>query len=83
MTGGKDRRSAPASPFVWAFAISQMAGWGVLYFSFSLLVGPMEAELGWSKTDLNGALTVGLPNVVGHGRVWQKVWGFSCALGCS
>jgi len=60
MTGAEDRRHAPSSSFVWAFAISQMAGWGVLYFSFTLLVGPMEAELGWSKTDLNGALTVGL-----------------------
>jgi MFS family permease len=60
MTGAEDRRHAPSSPFVWAFAISQMAGWGVLYFSFTLLVGPMEIELGWSKTDLNGALTVGL-----------------------
>lgn len=60
MTGAEDRRHAPSSPFVWAFAISQMAGWGVLYFSFTLLVGPMEVELGWSKTDLNGALTVGL-----------------------
>ncbi len=60
MTAAEVRRYAPSSPFVWAFAVSQMAGWGVLYFSFSLLVGPMEAELGWSKTDLNGALTVGL-----------------------
>ena len=60
MTAADDRRFAPSSPFVWAFAFSQMAGWGVLYFSFSLLVGPMEAELGWSRTDLNGALTVGL-----------------------
>lgn len=58
--GGEDRRFEASSPFVWAFAISQTAGWGVLYFSFSLVVGPMEAELGWSRTDLNGALTAGL-----------------------
>ncbi len=58
--GGDDRRFEASSPFVWAFAISQTAGWGVLYFSFSLVVGPMEAELGWSRTDLNGALTAGL-----------------------
>lgn len=60
MTGSDDRRFEASSPFVWAFAISQTAGWGVLYFSFALVVGPMEAELGWSRTDLNGALTAGL-----------------------
>src|SRR6186997_3035532 len=54
------RRFEPSSPFVWGFAVSQLAGWGILYFGFSLFVGPMEAELGWSRTDLNGALTVGL-----------------------
>lgn len=58
--GGEDRRFEASSLFVWAFAISQTAGWGVLYFSFALVVGPMEAELGWSRTDLNGALTAGL-----------------------
>ena len=58
--GGEDRRFEASSPFVWAFAISQTACWGVLYFSFALVVGPMEEELGWSRTDLNGALTAGL-----------------------
>jgi predicted MFS family arabinose efflux permease len=58
--GGAERLHEPSSPFVWGFAISQLAGWGVIYFAFSLFVGPMEAELGWSRTDLNGALTAGL-----------------------
>lgn len=60
MTGGDEKRYTPSSPFVWAFAITQTTGWGVIYFAFSLFIGPMEAELGWSRTDINGALTAGL-----------------------
>jgi sugar phosphate permease len=45
---------------VWALALSQFVGWGTLYFAFSLFVNPMGQELGWSATELNGALTLGL-----------------------
>lgn len=46
--------------FVWLLAAAQLVAWGTLYYSFAVAVGPMEAELGWSKTTLNGALSVGL-----------------------
>ena len=45
---------------VWGLALGQLIGWGTLYFAFALFVAPMEEELGWSRADLNGALTVGL-----------------------
>ena len=45
---------------IWALCVSQTAAWGTLYYSFSLYVAPMQAELGWSATDLNGALSLGL-----------------------
>ncbi|MFN4281003.1 MAG: MFS transporter [Alphaproteobacteria bacterium] len=45
---------------VWALCVSQTAAWGTIYYSFSLYVGPMRAELGWSVPALNGALTLGL-----------------------
>ncbi|HLI10841.1 MAG TPA: MFS transporter [Alphaproteobacteria bacterium] len=41
-------------------AATQLVSWGSLYYSFSLFVTPMERELGWSKTDLNGAVSLGL-----------------------
>jgi MFS family permease len=41
-------------------SVSQLVSWGCLYYSFSLFVVPMEADLGWSRTTLNGALSVGL-----------------------
>jgi len=51
---------AASSPLVWGLAVGQLVGWGTLYFAFPLFVAPMEAELGWSRTELNGALTLGL-----------------------
>ena len=45
---------------VWALALAQVVSWGSLYYAFSLFVVPMEAELGWSRSDTNGALSLGL-----------------------
>ncbi|MCR6628970.1 MAG: MFS transporter [Magnetospirillum sp.] len=46
--------------FVWLLAAAQLVAWGSLYYAFTVAVVPMETELGWSKTTLNGALSVGL-----------------------
>jgi predicted MFS family arabinose efflux permease len=46
--------------FIWALSTAQLVSWGTLFYSFSLFILPMERELGWSKTDLNGALSAGL-----------------------
>jgi len=45
---------------VIALAAAQLVSWGSIYYSFSLFVVPMEAELGWSRTALDGALSAGL-----------------------
>lgn len=45
---------------VFALAAAQLVSWGTIYYSFSLFVVPMERELGWSRTALNGALSAGL-----------------------
>jgi MFS family permease len=45
---------------LWPLGLAQMTSWGTIYFSFSLFLEPMQAELGWSQPALNGALTVGL-----------------------
>jgi MFS family permease len=56
MTAASPRRWT----MIWALCVSQTAAWGTLYYSFSLYVAPMRAELGWSATELNGALSLGL-----------------------
>lgn len=45
---------------VWSLATAQLVSWGALYYGFSLFVVPMEADLGWSRANLNGALSFGL-----------------------
>lgn len=47
-------------PLIWALAIAQLVSWGSIYYGFSLFVVPMEAELGWSRAAINGALSLGL-----------------------
>lgn len=44
----------------WALALAQLVSWGSVYYSFSLLVVPMEHSMGWSRTSMNAALSVGL-----------------------
>lgn len=40
--------------------ISQICTWGAFYYAFPLIAVVMQTELGWTKSDLYGALTVGL-----------------------
>ena len=47
-------------PLVAALAVAQLVSWGTIYYSFSLFVVPMEAELGWRRETINGALSLGL-----------------------
>jgi sugar phosphate permease len=45
---------------IWGTALTQLIGWGTLFLPFSIVLEPMEAELGWSRGEINGALTAGL-----------------------
>lgn len=45
---------------VLALAVGQLVAWGTLYYAFAILVAPMGAEFGWSKAEMNGALSLGL-----------------------
>lgn len=43
-----------------ALAFGQITSWGILYYGFSVFVGPMEAELGWSRAALTGGFSAAL-----------------------
>lgn len=47
-------------PLIAALSVAQLVSWGTIYYGFSLFVVPMAAELGWSRTSINGALSLGL-----------------------
>ncbi|MBL0932963.1 MAG: MFS transporter [Alphaproteobacteria bacterium] len=46
--------------FVVWFSIAQLIVGGALYYSFAVIAGPMERDLGWTKPEIYGALTLGL-----------------------
>jgi len=48
-----------SSPFIIGLGVAQICSWGTLYYSFPLVAPAMEADLGWSKTAIYGAATVG------------------------
>ena len=45
---------------VWPLSLAQLLSWGTLYYSFPLLIEPMQHDLGWSRPTMSGALTLGL-----------------------
>jgi MFS family permease len=44
----------------WRLSLGQIVAWGVLYYAFTVVVGPMESATGWSRTFLNCGLSLGL-----------------------
>ncbi len=40
-------------------SITQLIGWGTLYYAFSLFVDPLHTTYGWTKSEINTALTLG------------------------
>jgi MFS family permease len=45
---------------IWPLAFSQLVVWGVFYYAFAVIVGPMGGEMGWTMAEMNGALSLGL-----------------------
>jgi MFS family permease len=54
------RAFKPNGMLVWGLTLTQIMGWGALYHTFPVYMKPMQDEFGWSVTDLNLGLTLGL-----------------------
>lgn len=50
----------PPWALAWRLALGQIVAWGILYYAFTVVVGPMQAATGWSRTFLNSGLSLGL-----------------------
>jgi len=50
----------PGWILVWTLSVAQLISWGSLYYAFAVYALPMEREFGWSKAEVNGALSLGL-----------------------
>lgn len=57
-----DPSSSPRLPWglAWRLAIGQVFAWGILLYAFTVIVGPMQADTGWSRPWLNTGLSLGL-----------------------
>ncbi len=53
-------------------SITQLVSWGILYYTFSVMLRPMQLELGWSSAQITGAFSLALlvngVSAVGVGR---------------
>lgn len=59
-TPAPSRAFPPNGSLVWGLTFSQIIGWGAMFHCFPVYLAPMQSELGWSSTELNLALTIGL-----------------------
>jgi len=50
----------PFRKIVWPLAIAETIVWAAMFYSFPALILEWERSLGWSKTELSGALTLSL-----------------------
>jgi MFS family permease len=41
-------------------SVTQIVSWGILYYAFGTLMPPMQAELGWTTSEITGAFSAGL-----------------------
>src|SRR5690554_3460170 len=41
-------------------ALTETISWGIVYYSFSVFLAPMEADLGWSRSELTGGFSLSL-----------------------
>src|SRR5690349_11252732 len=39
-------------------ALTETISWGIIYYAFSVFLAPMEAELGWSRSELTGGFSL-------------------------
>src|SRR5437879_9381888 len=63
----RDEIALTASPRVYygwiivgSLSITETVSWGILYYGFPVMLRPMEADLGFSRIELTGALSIGL-----------------------
>lgn len=45
---------------VLTLAVTETTSWGILSYAFTVFLGPMQAELGWSRAELTGAYSLSL-----------------------
>ena len=60
MRDADEQEVPPPWGLAWRLAIGQVVAWGVLFYSFAIVVGPMHDGTDWSRPFLNAGLSIGL-----------------------
>ncbi len=50
----------PPWSVVWVLSVTQIVSWGSLFYAISVLTGPIEKELGWSRDTIVGAFSLSM-----------------------
>ncbi|HEV2128919.1 MAG TPA: MFS transporter [Thermomicrobiales bacterium] len=45
---------------VLTLSVTETISWGILYYAFSVFILPMEADLGWTRSQITGAFSLAL-----------------------
>ena len=51
---------SPPWRVVWALSVTQVISWGSLFYAISVLMAPIERELGWSRDAIVGAFSLSM-----------------------
>ena len=64
---GRETASAPPRrrlyygwPMLAGLSLAETIAWGIVYYTFSVFIRPMEIELGWSRAQVTGAFSLAL-----------------------
>jgi MFS family permease len=64
VNGMRFKRQSTKPYYGWyiavTLAITETISWGILYYSFSVFLTPMQAELKWSRAELTGGFSLAL-----------------------
>jgi len=60
MSGPEIPSMPPPWKVVWALSVTQIVSWGSLYYAISVLMGPIERDLGWTRDMIVGAYSLSL-----------------------
>jgi MFS family permease len=54
--------ASPRLPWsaVWALSVTQIISWGSMFYAISVLIAPIERDLGWSRDAIVGAFSLSL-----------------------
>jgi len=59
-SGDPPAHTAPPRHLVWALGLTEVLSWGTLFFCFTVFLGPMGRDLGYSRPFLTGGFSLGL-----------------------